>query len=73
MDRSIGNVRGPTGVKEMLPLSIKLEIDGRGNPTPTTIAGQRMEVEQIRLPDGQFGTLIAIDQKEVIVEHKTLG
>jgi hypothetical protein len=32
-----------------------------------------MQVEQIHIPDGQFGTQITIDQKEVIVEHKTLG
>jgi hypothetical protein len=29
--------------------------------------------KQIQIPDGQMGTNIAIEQKEVITEHKTLG
>jgi hypothetical protein len=57
----------------MFLLCTSWKFNGRGNPIPTTIAEQREEVAQISIPDSQFGELIAIDQKEVITEHKTLG
>jgi hypothetical protein len=64
---------GKLELKKFFYYILSWKFDGKGNPTPTTIAEQRTLVEQIHIPDGQFGTLITIDQKEVIVEHKTLG
>jgi hypothetical protein len=64
---------GKLKLKKCFYYILSWKFDGRGNPIPITIAEQREEVEQIQIPDGQFGALITIDQKEVITEHKTLG
>jgi hypothetical protein len=49
------------------------KFDRKGNPIPMTTAEQREVAEQIHIPDGQFGIRIALEQKEVITEHKMLG
>jgi hypothetical protein len=49
---------GKLELKKCFYYILSWKFDGKGNTSPTTITEQRMEVEQIHIQDGQFGTLI---------------
>jgi hypothetical protein len=61
---------GKLELKKCFYYILSWKFDGKGNPIPTTIAEQREVTEQIHIPDGQLGIQIALEQKEVITEHK---
>jgi hypothetical protein len=64
---------GKLELKKCFYYILTWKFDGRGNPIPTTIAEQREIVDQIQINDASSTSPIAIEQKEVITEHKTLG
>jgi hypothetical protein len=64
---------GKLDLKKCFYYILSWKFDDHGNPIPTTLVEQREVLNQVHIPDCSLATPIAIKQKEVIVEHKTLG
>jgi hypothetical protein len=54
----------------MLYYIVTWEFDLKGNPSPNTIAEQRVVAEQINIPDTYSNNNILIKQKEINEAHK---
>jgi hypothetical protein len=64
---------GKLELKKCFYYILSWKFDDKGSPSPTTITEQRALVDQITIPDMLSSIPIAIEQKDVITEHKTLG